>query len=174
LLEGSFKSGESPLLKFIIGKNMASKIEIEVESAVKELIEGLGYELIEVDYSKKHDGMNLTLVIYSENGISINDCERAHKAVDGVLDELDSTNGVKYILSVSSPGLDRPIKTPADFRRNLNKDVTVKFYAPFNGAKEITGKLTGYTEENFEIETGGEILKIDLSLAAKIELKLDF
>lgn len=153
---------------------MASKIEIEVESAVKELIESLGYELAEVDYSKKHNGMNLTLFIHSEKGVSINDCVLVHRAVDGVLDELDPTNGVKYILNVSSLGLDRPIKTLADFKRNLNKDITVKFYVPFNGAKELTGKLVGFSEQDFDIEINMEVLKIDLKLAAKIELKLDF
>lgn len=153
---------------------MASKVEIEVESALKGLVESLGYELAEVDYSKKHNGMNLTLFIYSENGISINDCERVHRAVDGILDELDPTNGANYRLNVSSLGLDRPIKTDADFKRNLNKEVTVKFYAPFNGNKEITGKLIGFTEKDFDIEIKNEVLKVDLSLAAKVELKLNF
>jgi len=153
---------------------MASKIEIEVESAVRGLIESLGYQLVEVDYSKKFNGMNLTLFIDSADGISINDCERVHRAVDGVLDELDPTSGAKYTLNVSSLGLDRPIKSPADFKRNLNKDITVKFYAPFNGMKELTGKLVGFSEKDFEIQTDKKVLKIDLSLAAKIELKLNF
>lgn len=153
---------------------MPSKVEIEVTKAVQELIENLGYELVEVDYSKKHNGMNLTLFIHSQCGISINDCEKVHRAVDGILDELDPTNGAKYILNVSSLGLDRPIKTLSDFNRNLNKEITVKFYAPFNGVKEIAGKLVGFTEKDFDIETKTEVLKIDLSLAAKIELKLNF
>lgn len=153
---------------------MASKIETEVEVALKPLIENLGYELAEVDYSKKHNGMNLTIFIHSEKGISINDCERVHKAIDSVLDELDPTKGAYYILNVSSLGLDRPIKTPADFKRNLNKEVNVKFYSPFNGKKDLTGILTGYSEKDFDIKVSEETIKIDIEKAAKIELKLTF
>jgi len=153
---------------------MASKIEIEVERVIKPIIDNLGYELVEVDYSKKHDGMNLTVYIYINSGITINDCEKVHLAIDPVLDEFDPTNGVSYRLNVSSLGLDRPIKTFADFNRNLNKDVIVKFYFPNDGKKEIEGKIISFTDKDFDLETKDGIIKIEIDKAAKIELKLNF
>lgn len=153
---------------------MASKIEEKVENLIKPVVENLGYELAEVDYSKKHDGMNLTVFLYSEKGISVSDCEKVHKSIDGMLDELDPTNGAPYRLNVSSLGLDRPIKTPADFKRNINKEVVVRFYFPFNGNKELSGVLTAFSDKGFDLKINNEIIKIDIEKAAKIELKLDF
>ena len=150
-----------------------SKVKDSVYNALFDIIKNLGYELIEIEYIKKHDGMNLTVYIYSQNGISLDDCVKVHKTIDPVLDELDPTQGERYILNVSSLGLDRPIKTDADFIRNLNKEVTVKFYAPFNDKKEICGKLIVNFETEFEIETDGQIYKIPKDKAAKVELKLD-
>ena len=95
---------------------MAKTIEI-VKEKICPIISELGYEVVDVEYSKKVDGMNLTFYIDSPNGITLDDCERVHKAIDGPLDELDPTGDATYILNVSSCGLDRPIKTDSDLKR---------------------------------------------------------
>lgn len=151
-----------------------SKVKESVYNAIFEIVKNLGFELVEVDYLKKHDGMNLTVYIHSERGISIDDCVLVHKTIDPILDKLDPTEGAKYILNVSSLGLDRPIKTNADFDRNLNKEISVKFYAPIDGNKEIFGKLIQNFEDEFELELEGRKIKIQKDKAAKVELKLDF
>jgi len=151
-----------------------SKVRESVFTAIEETIKNLGFELVEVDYLKKHDGMNLTVYIHSQKGISIDDCVLVHKTIDPILDKLDPTDGAKYILNVSSLGLDRPIKTDKDFNRNLNKEIVVKFYAPQDGQKEICGKLLENLTDEFEIEVSGRKIKIQKDKAAKIELKLDF
>ena len=120
------------------------------------IVESLGYELVEVKYGKSFSGMELTMFIYSENGISLDDCEKVSRAVDGPLDELNPTNDESYSLTVSSLGLDRPIKTESDARRNLGKKVDVKFYASKDGKKVLTGTLVDFTQDTFTIEVGGE------------------
>ena len=151
-----------------------SKVKESVYNAITDTIKNLGFELVEVDYLKKHDGMNLTVYIHSENGISLNDCVLVHKTIDPILDSLDPTEGGRYTLNVSSLGLDRPIKTNADFNRNINKELLVKFYVPQDGKKEICGKLIQNFEDEFEIEVEGQSCKIQKDKAAKVELKLDF
>ena len=71
---------------------MASKVKSLCEEKVVPLIEELGYEVIEVEYSKKSDGMNLTFFIDNDEGIKIEDCEKVSKAIDGLLEELNPTN----------------------------------------------------------------------------------
>ncbi len=74
----------------------------------------------------------------------MNDCEKVSRAVDPALDEDDPIKEA-YYLSVSSIGLDRPLKKDRDFQRNLGQKVTVKLYAPLEKKKEYTGVLVAFT-----------------------------
>lgn len=128
----------------------------QVTELCEPIVANLGYELVEVKYAKGHSGMELTLFIYSKDGISLDDCEKVSKAVDAPLDELNPTNDEPYVLNVSSLGLDRPIKNERDAKRNLGIKVEVKFYAPKDGKKVWTGTLIDSTESTFKIDIDGE------------------
>lgn len=133
---------------------MAKKsVSLLVEEMARPIVENLGYELVEVKYAKGLSGMELTLFIYSQNGISLDDCEVVSKAVDEPLDVLNPTNDEPYSLNVSSLGLDRPIKDQNDARRNIGSKVEVKLYAPQNGKKNFEGILASFDSETFTIET---------------------
>ena len=149
---------------------MAKTVEI-VEEKICPIIENLGYEVVEVEFAKKIDGMNLTFYIDSPNGITLDDCEKVHKAIDEPLDEINPTGDVKYILNVSSCGLDRPLKTNKDFQRNLGKEVDLKLYKAINKQKEFTGKLVGFTDETITIE-GFE--PFERKMVGNVVLHLDF
>ena len=145
-----------------------------VDSLVRERIKELGFELDEVEYIKEYGSMVLTLYIDSPNGVTLDDCERVSRAVEPVLDENDPIEEA-YYLSVSSIGLDRPIKKDKDFQRNIGNKLQVKLYAPINKKKELLGVLTGYDEENFTInvEKMGEVT-IKRKDAALIRPWIDF
>lgn len=123
-----------------------------VEQIAKPVVEGLGFELCDVEFIKEYGNWTLTLYIDKEGGVDLNDCEQVSRAVDPVLDEHDPI-AQPYYLSVSSLGIDRPLKKDRDFERNLLKEVTAKLYAPLNGKKEYTGVLESYTEESFVLNT---------------------
>ena len=126
---------------------MSSKIETICQEKIVPLILPLGYEVIEIDYSKKVDGMNLTFTIYSKSGITLSDCEKVHKLVSEKLDEYNPTDDAAYILNVESEGLDRPIKSRADFERHKGQEYEVKLYAPMNKKKSFIGLLTDYDDK---------------------------
>ena len=130
---------------------MASKVEMLCEENIVPLIEKLGYDVIEVEYAKKVDGMNLTFVIDKENGVNLDDCEKVHKSVDEKLDELNPTNDSPYILNVSSAGIDRPIKNYKDFLRNKGKQVELKLFTPVDGNKNFVGELKDFTDSSIVI-----------------------
>ncbi len=129
-------------------KDIISQVEIYITP----IVEALGYEIIEVEYLKKYDDMNLTVYIDKEGGIMLEDCEKVHKAIDGPLDDLDPTKGARYILNVSSPGIDRPLKNTKDYKRNKGKDVEVSFYTPIDGNKKHCGILTEWTNDSVTID----------------------
>ena len=135
-----------------------SKLSVseQVMEMAKPIVENLGYELVEVKYGKGHGGMEMTLYIYSESGITLEDCEKVSKAIDQPLDELNPTNDVGYSLNVSSLGLDRPIKSADDARRNMGNKIEVKLYAPKDGKKIWVGILTDYTTDTFTISMNEE------------------
>ena len=145
-----------------------------VEEFLNPIIEGLGYEIIDVEYAKKPNGMNLTIFIDSAEGIKIEDCEKVHSAIDEPLDELDPTNGASYTLNVSSPGLDRPLSTDKDLNRNLNQMIELSLYSKLNGKKQYVGKLLTYNEDEITILDGEKQISFQRDSIAKIIKFIEF
>lgn len=144
-----------------------------VESLVQQTVSSLGFELCDVEFAKEYGNWVLTLFIDKEGGVSIDDCELVSKAVDPVLDEADPIEQA-YYLSVSSLGLDRPIKKDRDFARSIGAEVSVKLYAPRDGKKELTGNLTSFDAETFTISDGKSDLTILRKDAALIKPVIHF
>ena len=155
---------------------MAEKISDKVFALVEPYAEQFGLELVEVEYAKKADGMHLTVFIDKEAGVSLTDCENLHRAIDEPLDVLDPTEGMPYTLNVSSLGIDRPLKTERDFKKNLGKEITVKLYAPQNGKKRWDGVLVSYDLPNktFVLQTKQGTIAFDIGKTALIEPLIRF
>ena len=150
------------------------KVAEQVFELVAPIAKGFGLEVIEVLYEKKYDGMNLTVVIDKDGGVTIDDCEKLHRAIDEPLDELDPID-TAYILNVSSPGIDRPLTLERDYKRNLNKKISVKLYKPLDGKKVYEGVLVSYDEQSFTIETkNGKQITFNKKDTAKVEPVIEF
>ena len=127
------------------------KVVESVTELVTPIAEGMGLEVVEVTYKKCYDGMNLTV------------------AIDQPLDELAPIE-CAYTLNVSSPGIDRPLTLPRDYKRNLDKDISVRLYKPLDGKKIYEGTLTAYDDETFTIVTAkGKEITFNKKDAAKVE-----
>ncbi len=106
-----------------------AKVKQICEEKLRPVIEEMGYELVEVSYEKENGSMSLIFTIDKEEGVTIDDCEIVNKKIDPILDELNPTDDKPYTLVVSSPGLDRPIKTDRDLKRNLGKEIELTLFA---------------------------------------------
>lgn len=125
-----------------------SKVSDLAYEIVNPLAESLGLFVVEIEYKKQPDtGMNLTVFIDKEDGVSLDDCEALHRLIDDPLDSLDPTNGAPYILNVSSPGLDRPLKTEWDYKKNLGKELEVSLYRAIDGLKKFEASLVAFDEK---------------------------
>ncbi|MBE6606436.1 MAG: ribosome maturation factor RimP [Ruminococcaceae bacterium] len=148
-----------------------------IASAVSELLLGtvneLGYELWDVEYVKEGSEYYLRITIDSEDGITIDDCEKVHRAIDPILDEADPIED-SYHLEVSSPGIERELKYDWHFDVFVGSEVEAKLYAPINGTKSVRGELVSKTEEGVCIKThDGEIILPD-DKVAKVQTVFDF
>ena len=135
---------------------------------VQQIVSDLGYVLVDMEYKKQYSGMVLELFIDSPSGIQLSDCERVSRALDEPLDELNPTNDESYSLNVSSLGLDRPITTEYQFKKYLDKEVTLKFYQPFNKKKNFDAILKGYSDDSVTVLYNNETIEIEKIKIAQI------
>lgn len=147
---------------------MAGRIEAEVEKIVEELLENTALELVAVDYVKERDWY-LRVFIDKEGGVDLDDCQDLSRKLEEFLDAQDIIK-TSYILEVSSPGLDRELKKPRDFQREMGKDIDVSLFAPLDGKKVVTGPLSAYDGETINV---GD-MAIPMDKVAKVNLHIDF
>ena len=106
----------------------------------------LGLELVDVVCVGKGPRSVVRVLITKSDGVSITDCEQAHKALGPALDVADPFPHA-YTLEVSSPGLDRPFKRSQDYQRAIGKEVSLKLREPLEGQWKIAGQLMQVDEE---------------------------
>lgn len=133
------------------------RIETVVERLGNQVAAALNYELVDVEYRKEGPDWVLRCFIDKENGVGIEDCQRFSEALDRVLDQADPIPG-KYLLEVSSPGLERPLKKDEDFTRFAGKAIEVKLNKPINNRRTYRGELMGIVCDETERRIA---LKID-------------
>ncbi len=133
----------------------------------------MGIEIVEIEF-KQGKSPALTAYIDIEGGVDLDTCEKFHRAIDVVLDEVDPTFGEPYTLNVSSPGLDRPLKTARDYEKCMGERVEIKLFAPLKGKKFLEGKLVGYDGNCITIEEGKAEWKLEIAKIAKICRAIDF
>ncbi len=133
----------------------------------------LGYMLWDVEYVKEGARRILRVTIDSDEGITIEDCERMHRAIDPVLDEIDPIEDA-YDLEVSSPGIERDLRTDAHIDACVGEDVEVRFFAPFEGQKSVKGVLAGREGEEVLVDVNGEAKRLPRNAIAKMHTVFEF
>ena len=145
----------------------------EIQNALQPTADEMQIEIVEVEFKQGHSPA-LTVYIDTQTGVDLDTCEKFHRAIDLVLDDLDPTFGAPYTLNVSSPGLDRPLKTARDFEKCMGEKVEIKLYSPLKGKKFLEAVLVGYDENCVSVQDKNETLKLEKSKIAKICRAIDF
>ena len=164
--------GASPLFNFnhieviVLPNNIAAS----TEKIAQQLIDQLpGFELVDVEFVRERD-WHLRVYIDKEGGIDLDDCQMFSEKLGAILDR-ESFITDKYVLEVSSPGLDRVLKKPRDFIRERGKSVDVSFYAPVDGVKSVTGVLEGADDQFLKLVDFEPLPRNKIS---QIRLHIDF
>ena len=151
---------------------MLEELLTAVKEKSKAIAESMGYEIVEVNFSKEYRKLNLNFFIYKKGGVDLNDCENFSNALDSLLEELADKFPSDYVLNVSSPGLDRPLVKLADFERFKGFEAKVETSVLLNGRKRFSGRLRGTDGEDVVLAFEGEDIKIPFADIAKAKLLL--
>ncbi len=144
-----------------------------VKGIVDPILLSEGMELVDIEYRREARGWVLRLFIDKEGGITLEHCARISEELGRNLDVEDFIPN-PYVLEVSSPGLDRPLKKEKDFIKYLQHRIKVKTLDPIDQRRNFRGKLLRVLEGRIELEVDGRIIQIPLSNLAKANLEIDF
>jgi ribosome maturation factor RimP len=138
-------------------------------------IEALGYELVELEFSREGRGGVLRIYIDrraqdSALGITVDDCANVSHAVSQVLETQDPIKG-HYTLEVSSPGFDRILRTRAHFERFVGERIFAELKLPIDGRRRFAGELKSVAGDSIVVEVDGKAHSLPLERIQKARLR---
>jgi ribosome maturation factor RimP len=123
-------------------------------------LEALGYELVDLDVRVGRNGL-LRLYIDKPSGVMVSDCELVSRQIGALLDVEDPLPG-SYVLEVSSPGLDRRLRTLEHFERFRGETVKVELKTPRDGRRRLKGRLVGVQGDAIAVDVDGATWSVEL------------
>jgi ribosome maturation factor RimP len=144
-----------------------------VRATALPVLEELGLELVEVQYRREQNGWILRLVIDKQEGITLEDCAVVSREISQLLD-IEDFIGEAYNLEVTSPGLDRPLKSIAEFERFVGRKAKIKTIEPIDGKRVLIGTINRTFGESIVLEVGAEEVTIPFSQVTKARLEVEF
>ncbi len=146
----------------------------QLQQMIEPLVTDLGLELIGIEFTTGAGGSLLRVYIDEpERGVDIDDCERASREISALLDVNDPVAG-RYTLEVSSPGLERPLFTPAHFQQFIGEQVKITVNLPLDGRRRFQGAIAAVDVERVTIEQDGKPVDIAHANIAKARLVPDY
>ena len=138
-----------------------------------QIAEKMGVSVVDAEFKKEAGKQYLRVFIDKDDGIGIDECEAFSREFETVLDKCDPIE-TEYTLEVSSPGLDRKLKTKREFDHFKGRDVDVKLFFERDGLKEFSGKLLDFDGKTAEIGSGDKNVSVNIKEAAYIKLHFEF
>jgi ribosome maturation factor RimP len=132
---------------------------MDAETLVRPVIEGAGLELVDVSFRREHGRRVLRVVVDREDGVDVDTIAEIAERVSRRLD-LEGFAPGPYELEVSSPGIERPLRRPDEFRRHLGRTVKVKTVRPVDGRASFTGELITADDDGIVIGAGDDRVRV--------------
>ena len=138
----------------------------EIQKIAEKVVESEGIELVDIEYKPGKTRSLLRIYIDKEGGVTLSDCENVSRQVSAVLDVKDLLKSA-YVLEVSSPGLDRPLRTDRDYRRAIGRLLKLNLMDEHGKTESVTGKLLEAKEEEVLLEMEGKTRSIPRSMVKR-------
>ncbi|MGB5882761.1 MAG: ribosome maturation factor RimP [Desulfobulbales bacterium] len=151
---------------------MADTVAKRVGAVALPVLEEMGLELVEVQYRREQSGWVLRLIIDKQDGISLEDCAAVSREISQLLDIEDFVDQA-YNLEVSSPGLNRPLKSMADFERFTGRKAKIKTIEPIAGEHVFIGRIKKTEGETIILEIGRKEVIMPFSQVARARLEIE-
>lgn len=147
---------------------MKKSIREVVREAIAPTVDGLGYRIWDIEFKKIGADYHLEITIDNDAGINIDDCEKVHRAIDPILDEVDPIEGF-YYLEVSSPGIERELRTPEHILACIGMSAQAKLFTAVNGAKNVVGEIVSYENDTLVLRTELGEVELKKNQISKLE-----
>lgn len=152
---------------------MKKNVQQEITKLAAPVVETLNYELVDVEFIKEGTNWYLRIYIDKPGGITIDDCQAVSEQMSEILDKKDPIEQ-SYYLEVSSPGLERPLKTERDFIKYKGELVEVKVFQPIDGKKLFEGELVGLIDNKIVINDSGNEIEFEKDKVAIVKRAIKF
>jgi len=144
------------------------RASIDIVEKLEPIVSGLGYEYIGAEVGQTENGQTLRIYIDKPEGIHVEDCATVSRQLNAVID-VEEANGKAlissaYLLEVSSPGVDRPLFTAAQFAQHIMQTVKIKLLAAVDGRRNFKGKLVSVDDKhvgNGHVGDGHAVVEVD-------------
>lgn len=133
-----------------------------VRELITPIVEAESVEIYDID----HDGGVLRVYVDHQDGVDIEVIKRISRGISNMIDEVDPIPG-RFTLEVSSPGLERPLRTPDHFRRAVGSEVKIKTRPEANGERRLQGVLTAADDDGVDVTTGEQVRRVAYDDVAK-------
>ncbi len=156
---------------FIVG--IQGTAATEVSRIIEPILEEMNIELVDVEYVTERGRPVLRVYIDKYGGVTIDDCAAVSREIGDIID-INDTLSSRYVLEVSSPGLNRPLKKEKDFMRAVGKKVRLKTVSPVDGRRNFKGTLLSFEEGELLIELENGEARLSLADLEKANLVYGF
>ena len=140
---------------------------------IEPTLQGSEIKLVDVEYKKIGKNWTLRVLIDKNQGVTVFDCQKLSREIEDLI-EIHELIKDHYILEVSSPGLDRPLKKESDFIRNKGKQIQVNTDSPINNSKINTGTIRDFSNSTLFLENKKDTLEIPLITIIQAKLIIEF
>ena len=140
---------------------------------IEPTLQGSEIKLVDVEYKKIGKDWTLRVLIDKNQGVTVFDCQKLSREIEDLI-EIHELIKDHYILEVSSPGLDRPLKKESDFIRNKGKQIQVNTDSPINNSKINTGTIRDFSNSTLFLENNNDTLEIPLITIMQAKLIIEF
>ena len=151
--------------------------KISIVESIIEMVEPVindeALDLVDVEYKKLGKTWTLRIFIDSDQGVTVDDCQKVSRQVGDMI-EIDDLISNPFVLEVSSPGLDRPLKKEKDFLRFKNKAVQVKTFSPMENRKIFLGTIQDCKNKILFLDEEGVSIEISLDKISKAKPIIEF
>jgi ribosome maturation factor RimP len=144
-----------------------------IREAAERVASSVGVEIVDVEWKVGAQRL-LRVYIDKPGGITHGDCQRVSEQLGVVLDVEDLILGPRYVLEVSSPSLDRKLRSPAEFERFAGRLARISLNEPVEDSKYFEGRLAGVSEGMVRLEVNGRVVLLPLSVIRKANLVVEW
>lgn len=145
--------------------------EKSVREFIEPLLEETAYSIYDVEFAKEGSEWYLRIYIDKDGGIDLDDCEAVTDLINDPLDELDPISD-PYFLEVSSPGVERNLKTTAHFQSAVGEKIRVKLFPKIENSKEWVGTLIACEDDHITVDAAGKQIELSFDKIAKANISV--